>query len=76
MEELTKSPVTGKYYYPSECIRLINIKQMLFYMKEGIEILDFYPSKDFKTQDDVLVFLVNKRESQDAYKKWLGMKNA
>lgn len=71
MDELMKSSTTGKYYKPSECIRLVNVKQLLFYMNNGVEILDFYPSKDFKTNEDVLVFIVNKKNSQEVYKKWL-----
>ncbi len=71
MNEMIKSDTTGKWYNPSECIRLLNIKQLLFYMNHNVEILDFYASKDFKTNEDILVFIVNKKDSQEAYKKWL-----
>lgn len=72
MKEYIKSNTTGKRYCPSDCIRLINIRQLLFYMKNGVEILDFYPSTDFKTGDDVLVFVVDKKDSQEVYKMWQG----
>lgn len=70
MKDYVKSDTTRKIYYPSECIRLVNMRQLLFYMKHGVEILDFYPSKDFKTNEDVLVFVVNKKKSQKVYQMW------
>lgn len=73
MKETIKSDVTGKVYCPSECVRLVNIRQLLFYMNHNVEILDIYPSKDFKSGDDVLVFIVSKKDSQDAYRKWMMM---
>lgn len=70
MKEMMKSDVTGKVYCPSDCVRLVNVKQLLFYMNHNVEILDFYASKDFKTGEDILVFIVNKQESQNVYKLW------
>lgn len=72
MKEYVTSDTTGKVYCPSECVRLVNVKQLVFYMNNNVEILDFYPSKDFKTGEDVLVFIVNKKDSQKVYKKWMG----
>lgn len=72
MKELVTSDTTGKTYCPSDCVRLVNIKQWIFYMKHNVEILDFYPSVDFKTGQDVMVYIVNKYDSQEAYKKWMG----
>ena len=72
MKEYVKSDTTGKFYCANDVIRLINIKQVLFYMANGIQILDFYPSKDFKTGENIMVFLVNKKDSQRVYRKWMG----
>lgn len=71
MDEMIRSDTTGKWYDPKDVVRLINIKQLLYYMQHNVEILDFYASKDFKTNEDILVFIVNKKDSQEAYKKWL-----
>lgn len=71
MKEIFKSDFTGKEYCPNDVVRLVNVRQLLFYMRNGVEILDIYPSKDFKTNDDILVFIVNKKDSQEAYKKWM-----
>ena len=76
MKEMIKSDTTGRVYDPSKCIRLLNIKQLIFYMKNGIEILDFYPSKDLKTQQDVLVYVVDRETSQEVYKKWMATRYA
>lgn len=72
MKEIIKSDFTGKEYFPSDCIRLTNVKQLVFYMKHGVNILDQYASKDFKTGEDILVYIVNPKEkyTQDIYKKW------
>ena len=72
MKYYIKSENTGKVYCPDEVVRLVNMRQLLFYMLQGVEILDFYPSKDFKSGEDILVFIVNKKDSQEAYRKWMG----
>ena len=74
MKDYMKSYTTGRIYCPSECIRIINLRQITFYAKMGVEILDFYPSTDFKTGEDILVFIVNKKDSQEAYQKWQEMR--
>lgn len=72
MKRLITSSITGKTYAPEDCVRLLNIRQVIFYMKKGIQILDFYPSKDYKTGQEVMVFMVDKKESQPYYNEWLG----
>lgn len=76
MKEMIKSDTTGRVYDPSKCIRLVNIKQLMFYMKNGVEILDIYTSKDFKSGDDILVYVVDRVASQDIYKKWMATRYA
>lgn len=70
MKDTIYSESTRREYVPSECVRLTNMKQWALYMNMGVEILDFYPSKDFKTGKDIMVFIVNKKDSQEAYKVW------
>lgn len=72
MKDYARSDTTGKVYCASDCIRIVNLRQVVFYMMHGVEILDFYPSKDFKTGENILVFLVDKKKSQEAYKLWQG----
>jgi len=76
MSEIIKSDTTGRTYDPSKCVRLVNIKQLMFYMKNGVEILDIYTSKDFKSGEDILVYVVDRVSSQDVYKKWMASRYA
>lgn len=73
MEEMVmqKSYTTGKIYDPNKTVRLVNYKQVAFYMSKEVEILDFYPSNDFKTGEPILVFIVDKTDSHAAYEEWL-----
>ena len=75
MEDYAISDSTRNVYYPKDCIRLVNPKQVAFYMKKGIELLDVYPSSDLKTGEDILVFLVDKRKSYPAYLEWIKKKD-
>lgn len=70
MKDLIYSNLTQRMYDPSECIRLVNYRQLMFYIQKGVEILDLYPSKDFKTGQDVLVFIVNRSDSRSVYEEW------
>lgn len=70
MKEEIKSDTTGKTYYPSECIRLVNMKQLAAYMTYGVELMDIYPSRDFKTNAPILVGVVKREDSKTAYQKW------
>ena len=72
MKDYITSYTTGRTYSPNDVIRLVNVRQLVYYMNNGIEILDFYTSKDFKTGEDILVFIVNKKDSQEVYRKWMG----
>lgn len=72
MKDYARSDTTGKVYCASDCIRIVNLRQVVFYILHGVEILDFYPSKDFKTGENILVFLVDKKKSQEVYKMWQG----
>jgi len=69
------SDSTHFVYYPRDCVRLVNPKQVAFYMKRGIQLMDIYPSSDLKTGEDILVFLVDKRKSYKVYQEWMEMKN-
>ena len=68
---MQKSYTTGKIYDPNKTARLVNCKQVAFYMSKEVEILDFYPSNDFKTGEPLLVFIVDKTDSHEAYEEWL-----
>lgn len=64
------SPVTGITYCPEDSIHIANPKQVLFYLCKGLTIQDVFPSKNYTTGDKILVFTIDKKESQEMYKTW------
>ena len=61
-----------KYYNEGDVIRIINTRQAaLYWGKYGIEPISVYPSKDYKTGEDIIAFTFSKSETQEAYKEWL-----
>lgn len=70
MKQYFTSQVTGIEYCPEDTIPILNIRQVLYYMQNGIRILDVYPSTDYKTQKGILLFVVDRKETAEIYKKW------
>ena len=68
---LVTSEVTGKTYDPTKTVRILNPIQSCLYMKARCLPVDVYPSIDFKTGKDVLVFLFDREQSRPLYTKWL-----
>lgn len=71
MIETITSDLTGIEYDPTVCVRIVNMKQLAAYMLHGVRLLDLYPSRDLKTNEPILVGIVSKRDSAEAYSKWL-----
>ena len=69
-ETLCKSEVTGKTYYASDVVRILNIQQVIAYIKAGVEVLDVYPSEDKETGKPLLVFMFDRKASRQAYDLW------
>lgn len=67
---MVKSNFTGKIYEPNKSCRILNMTQLAFYMSYGVELLDLYVSKDYKTQKPILVGVVDKSNSYEAYQVW------
>ena len=61
-----QSEVTGLYYEPANCCFIMKPKQTALYMKYGIKLLDVLVSKD-----DKLVYVFDKIESRELYRKWM-----
>lgn len=69
-KETITSDVTGKTYCVSEVVRILNIQQIIAYLKYGVELLDIYPSCDYETGKPLLVCLFNREASKKAYDLW------
>ena len=70
MKETVISNTTGKEYYPSDCVRIVNAIQAATYAIHGATLYDVYPSRDFKTNKPIWVFIFNREESRQLYDKW------
>lgn len=69
-KEYITSEYTGRTYCPEDVVRIINYKQAATYWSHGLEPLDIYPSRDFKTGKPIIVVLFDKKRSSELYKKW------
>jgi len=71
-EYFKESRITGKKYDLFKQVRILNIQQAIFYLKNGVCLQDIEISKDRNGKNDVLVFLFDKDESQEAFQAWRG----
>ena len=69
-EFLRYSKIAGEKYNLFECVRIIYIPQVVFYLEHDVPLLDVYSSKDKKTGKPILVFLFKKEDTKDIYKLW------
>ena len=67
---MVKSNFTGKYYDTSKSCKILNMQQLAFYMANDVKLLDLFVSKDYKTKKPILVGVVDKEESYNAYQLW------
>lgn len=70
MKETAISGVTGRTYNVSDVVRIINYQQAIFYMNQGVKLVDVYPSIDFKSGKPLFVYIFDRKESHDAYDQW------
>lgn len=70
MKRYAYSESINKTYPLSDAVRILNIRQAMFYLKKNIELYDIYPSEDFNTGEPVLVFIFAREQSKDAYEEW------
>ncbi len=69
-EDMIHSDITGKDYYPSQVVRIVNYLQCIFYWASGVMPIDIYPSQDFKTGKPMLVYLFIREDTKELYDKW------
>lgn len=75
MANFAYSTYRGCNYCYDGCIKIINLKQILFYINEGVEIKDIFPSINYQTGEKILTFVVDIFESQSTYNKWQRLKD-
>lgn len=64
------SSVTGRTYDIFSAIRILNVRQVAYYMESGIPLQDIEVSQDRKTGLPVLVFYFNRDDTKEVYDIW------
>lgn len=74
---LRKRRITGEVYnaFDKRFINILNIHQGAFFMSEGVELWDCYPSVDRKTGKPCVVFVFVREDTKEAFDKWCNMRN-
>lgn len=57
-------------YTQKEVVRIVNLKQCLLYVKNGIYPIDIYTSIDDETDNATLAMVFLKKDTSEVYKKW------
>ncbi len=57
-------------YDENDAIRIVNPKQAAFYWNKGLQPLTIYPSKDYTTDEPILVFVFKKSASKELFTEW------
>jgi len=65
-----ESNLHPRSYYTHEVARIVNLKQMRFYVSKGVYPIDMYSSLD-EWDNTIIVYIFLKEETQDLYQKWL-----
>lgn len=67
---LVKGKHTGIYYDTDEVVRILNGGQSSFYDLCGVELVDVYGSRDYKTKKPIMVHVFRRADTKVAYDLW------
>ena len=67
---MVKTNLKPRDYLPHEVVRIVNPKQYLLYIKNGVYPVDMYASIDDKTNSSILAMVFLKEDTTNVYKKW------
>jgi len=56
-------------YHPRDVVRIVNLRQLLMYIKHHVYPIDLYTSLDDYDRD-VLVGVFLKKDTEEIYEKW------
>ena len=71
----TTSKITGKTYSNYNSIRILNMYQNYFYLKNGVPLQDIELSTDRKTGRPLFVFVYNRDDTKEAFDSWCRQKD-
>ena len=69
-----KSEITGRTYNLFNVVRILNLQQVCFYLKNDVPLEEIEVSEDRKSGAPVLVFYFDRDLSYEAYDKWCKQK--
>lgn len=72
--EKIKGKFSNKLYYANEAVRILDPMQAALYWANGIEPLDIYSSRDYKTNKALIVYVFKKDETKEVFDKWCNHK--
>jgi len=67
--------LSKKEYNPYRTIRILNPLQAAVYWNNGLIPLDIYPSKDFKTQKPIIIYVFDKEATKEIWDIWCRKEN-
>ena len=70
MKRYVTSLLTGREYFHDDSIRILHIRQALYYLEHHVPLLDLYPSRSYQSGEKILVFVFDRRESIQIYNLW------
>lgn len=71
---MIKTNLKPRDYSIHEVVRIVNPKQYLLYIKNGVYPTDMYTSIDEDTDNIILVAVFLKEDTTEVYKKWCDRK--
>jgi len=67
---LIETNLKSRNYDYHEVVRIVNPKQYLLYIKNGVFPIDLYTSVDGETGNIILAMIFLKADTTEVYKKW------
>lgn len=67
---LIETNLKSRNYNYYEVVRIVNPKQYLLYIKNGVFPIDLYASVDEETNNIILAMIFLKADTTEVYKKW------
>lgn len=65
-----KTNLKPRDYSNKEVVRIVNLKQQIFYIDSGVYPVDLYASYDDQNDRKIIVMIFAKEDTNEVYKKW------
>lgn len=65
-----KSNLAPIEYTLRDAVRIVNPKQYLYYISNGVYPIDIYSSYDEKNDRKIIVMIFEKENTKELYQKW------